>query len=451
MGRKKKSQPIKHFTEFIEGDEELRTLIFKATPAPQQIIFELFSQLEHLHYGFFSYFAAIPSTKFWDLLLLQLSAVASGTSKNRNFSENSNLISDVSEELNAFSVGKSKSINLVGCAHALWHAVTSYLAKEVPPNTHEIWVALWELNPSRTVWEWWLEARAREAKELWSVWGPKLMSDPYAEVVFEEWAEKELGLLLPRSHWYMTLRLLIETHEQAVALKHKISRPYLRLVYTLTKQIAASNQAWQFFDTFNYGCSGLMKAISKYAPSMSLSFPTFAEREIRYEIYYQLSNYNLVALPYQSWQKYRELEAFKRDFFKQRGRDVRSYQELAEAYDVPLAEVLEIYSQIALQNPHSLEKKLYAHDDTGHVPVSTLKDRVEDPQEKEMRRLAEEQEVLLLTLEKMPIRERKIFTLLNNLIDLAQDLNPDAFELDMFFGKKLAAVQGKGYHEPQSH
>jgi hypothetical protein len=49
-------------------------------------------------------------------------------------------------------------------------------------------------------------------------------------------------------------------------------------------------------------------------PACQLSFPTFAEREIRYEIYYQLSNYNLVALPYQSWQKYRELEAFKKTF-----------------------------------------------------------------------------------------------------------------------------------------
>lgn len=444
MGRNKKTQPIKHFTEFIDGDEELRALIFKASPAPQQIVFELFSQLEHLHYGFFSYFAAIPSTKFWDLLLLQLSAVASGTSKNRNFSENSNIMSEVAEEPSTYKVGKSKSTNLVGAAHALWHSITYYQANQIPPNTHEIWVALWELNPSRTVWEWWVEARAREAKELWATWGSKLMTDPYAEVVFEEWAEKELGLLLPRSHWYMTLKLLIETYDQAVAIKHKISRPYLRLVYTLTKQIAASNQAWQFFDTFNYGCSGLMKAIAKYAPSMALSFPTFAEREIRYEIYYQLSNYNLVALPYQSWQKYRELETLKRDFFKTRGREVRSHQELAEAYNIPIAEVLEIYSQIALQNPHSLEKKLYSSDEYGQV--TTLKDRVEDPQERELRRLFEEQEVLLLTLERMPLKERKIFTMLNNLVDLAQDLNPDPFELDKFFGKKLEAVDTSGYH-----
>ena len=431
MGRKKKTQPLKHFTEFIEGDEELRTLIFKASPAPQQIIFELFSQLEHLYYSFFSYFCALPSTRFWDLLLLQLSAVASGTSKNRNFSENSTLMEEVDEDESNYKVGKAKSGNLMGAAHALWFAVTEYGATGKVPKTHDVWRALWDLNPSRTVWEWWLEARAKEAKDLWSTWGSKLMTDPYAEVVFEEWAEKELGLLLPRSHWFQTLRLLIETYDEAVAIKHRISRPYLRLVYTVTKQIAASNQAWQFFDTFNYGCSGLMKAIAKYAPSMSLSFPTFAEREIRYEIYYQLSNYNLVALPYQSWQKYRELEAFKKEFHKQNGRDVRSLQELAEAFDIPIAEVLEIYSQIALQNPQSLEKRLYSNDDVGQV--TTLKDRVEDPQEKEIRRLGEEQEVLLQTLEKMPLKERKIFTMLYNLTDLVQDIRPDAEELNKFF------------------
>lgn len=443
MGRKKKSNPPKHFNEFIEGDEELRTLIFKASPAPQQIIFELFSHLEHLHYGFFSYFCAIPSTRFWDLLLLQISAVASGTSKNRNFSENYNLMEDVVEEDSQYKMEKSKSTNLIGAAHALWFALTEYQAKKEPPKTREIWRSLWDLNPSRTVWEWWFESKAREAKQLWRDWGPKLMTDPYAEVVFEEWAEKELGLLKPRSHWFMTLRLLIETYDQTVVIKDKIARPYLRLVYTLTKQIAASNQAWQFFDTFNYGCSGLMKAIAKYAPSMSLSFPTFAEREIRYEIYYQLSNYNLVALPYQSWQKYRELEALKKDFHRTRGRDVRSLQELAEAYNIPIAEVLEIYSQIALQNPHSLEKRLYTHDDVGQV--TTLKDRLEDPQDREMRRLGEEQEVLLLTLERMPLRERKVFALLNNLVDLVQDILPDEEELHKFFNHENN-IHDRFYH-----
>jgi hypothetical protein len=57
-----------------------------------------------------------------------------------------------------------------------------------------------------------------------------------------------------------------------------------------------------------------------------------------------------------TFQLYRELESLKRDFFKTRGREVVSHQELADAYNLPLADVLEIYSQIALQNPQSLEK-----------------------------------------------------------------------------------------------
>jgi DNA-directed RNA polymerase specialized sigma subunit len=112
---------------------------------------------------------------------------------------------------------------------------------------------------------------------------------------------------------------------------------------------------------------------------------------------------------------------------------VRSLQELAEAYDIPLAEVLEIYSQIALQNPHSLEKRLYSNDDVGQV--TTPKDRLEDPSARETRVQEEEKEVLRLTLERMPLK-RKLFALLNNLVDLAQDILPDQIELQNFSNMK---------------
>jgi hypothetical protein len=77
---------------------------------------------------------------------------------------------DVNEEESVYQVGKSKSTNLVGAAHALWYAVTEYQAKNQAPKTHEIWRSLWDLNPSRTVWEWWFKAKAREAQELWREW-----------------------------------------------------------------------------------------------------------------------------------------------------------------------------------------------------------------------------------------------------------------------------------------
>jgi hypothetical protein len=54
-----------------------------------------------------------------------------------------------------------------------------------------------------------------------------------------------------------------------------------------------------------------------------------------------------------------------------------------------------------------------------------------------MRRLFEEQEILLLTLERMSLKERKLFTMLNNLVDLAQDITPDPLEIEKFFGKNL--------------
>lgn len=431
MAKRKKKLNAKHFSGYIEGDDALRKQIFKNKPASQQVIFELFSCIDHAYYGFFQFLCSIPSTSFWDLLTSRISATASVADRNRNFCEDYSVLSHVMEEPSDYKISRNKILDLVGAAHGVWFTLADP-EYENKPDTYELWLALHTINPSRVVWEWWLDARYAELNRLISLYRYK-MDDPSVASKFEDWAQDAFGILKPKTHCWVLIKYLIETCEEIKYLKNKIASPYLRLVYTVTKGIAAYNQPDQFHDTYAMGCTGLMRAIAKYAPSMSLAFPTFAEREIRYEIYYQLGNYNIVALPHRTWQKYRKFEEMKNEYHRQYGKEL-TLQEFIEVFHLNKEEVYDIYSQISMQSPYSLDQALYPEEDGNTTVDVTLKDKIEDPQIKELRNLFEDQEVVALTLKRMALEKRKFFIFSHNLCELVHDeMPPDSKELTDFF------------------
>lgn len=421
---KKRPTPLKKFDAYIDGDGELRKGIFAESPASQQVVFELFSQLDQSYYTFFLYFFSVPSTGFWDVLLSQLSAIASGSARNRNFCEDYDLLRPVREVKTTYSTLKDKVTDLLGASHSLWYELADPNYEE-RPNTYDLWRAVYDLNPNRMVWEWWFESKSREAKTLWR----DVRADPVGSMPrLEKWAEG-IGLTDKNMALPVASRF-IATYEKATVLKHKIANPYLRLVYTITKSIAAYNQPGQFLDTFNIACTGLMRSIAKYAPSLSMAFSNFADREIRYEIYYQLSNYNLISLPHKSWQRYREFEDCRRRYYEENGKEP-SLEELIATYDLPRDEVYDVYRQVQMQNPHSLDQKVFSEEKSDSK--MTLKDRIEDPKCAEERDRTEKAQFLYLALLRMAHSERKVFMVSNSLVDIVQDIEPDQAELRRFF------------------
>jgi DNA-directed RNA polymerase specialized sigma subunit len=431
MARRKGN--LKKFNGFIEGDGALRKAIFREKSASQQTVFELFSHLDHTHYGFFLYFAAVPSTAFWDILLSRLSAVASGASRNRNFCEDYGLLGPVVEQPSRYPRNRDKTLNLVGASHALWWELADPRYDE-QPNAHGIWMALMDLNPSRTVWEWWFEQRAVEAERLWAEHRDEL-HEPWAEAAFEDWATEHLGLKAPRRHWYGVTRQLIDSYREATRLKHRITLPYLRGAYTIAKSIAAYNQPGLFLDTVNVASAGLMRSIAKYAPSMARAFGNFCDREIRYEVYYQIcATYNMIILPNNVWRRHKEFDRYRRDFVELYGRDP-TMPELAAHFEMPVAEIHDILQLVASQIPQSIDQKVFPDDDSNY-PV-TLKDRLEDPQEVEARESSEDREQLLQAMQQMAQRERKLFAFSHGLFDLLQDLEPARAEVQEFFMNRV--------------
>ena len=420
MGKK----VLKKFQEYIEGDGDLRKAIFAEAPASQQVIFELFSQLDQVYYTFFLYFFSVPSTGFWDILLSQLSAIASGSARNRNFCEDYDLLRPVKEVKTTFSTLKDKVPDLLGACHALWYELADPLYEE-KPNTYDLWLAVYDINPNRMVWEWWFESKAREIK---TIWGEVRNNLEAGMPRIEQWG-KSIGLLDPQMYLPVAHRF-ITTYDASTALKHKIANPYLRLVYTITKSIAAYNQPGQFLDTFNIACTGLMRSIAKYAPSLSMAFSNFADREIRYEIYYQLGNYNLIALPHKTWQRYREFEELRKNYYDEYGKDP-NLEDLIRINSLCKEEVREIYRQVSMQNPHSLDQKVF--NDEKSESKTTIKDRIEDPKCIEERETSEKNQFLHLALLRMSHRERKVFMVSNSLADIIQDIEPDPAELRSFF------------------
>jgi len=420
----KKRGSLKKFDAYIEGDGELRKDIFAEKPASQQVIFELFAQLDHTYYSFFLYFCSIPSKSFWDMLLSQLSAIASGSARNRNFCEDYELLRPVQEVKTCYSTLRNKVIDLLGTSHAIWFELADP-HYEQKPNTYDLWMALYDLNPNRMVWEWWFESRARELKTI----KKENINQSDRMVKYIEWG-KSLELKDPENHSYQLANIFLDTYEKATKIKHKIANPYLRLVYTITKSIAAYNQPGQFLDTFNIACAGLMRSIAKYAPSLSMAFSNFADREIRYEIYYQLGNYNLISLPHKSWQRYREFEGLRKAYYETYQKDP-TLEDLISTYSLPREEVYDVYRQVAMQNPHSLDQKVFNEDKSDNRTL--LKDRIEDSKCVEERELGEKQQVLYLALLRMSLKERKAFVIANSLIDIVQDIAPEKAELEKFF------------------
>ena len=436
----KKQKKCKQLHFYIHGDDELRKGIFNDTPLTQQAVFELFSLLDEAHYMFFLFYAAIPSSKgLWELFMMHLSAVTSGTSKNRNYCEDYSLLSPVSGASSCGTI-KDKYIGLTGAAHGMWFELANPQYNETP-NARDLWVALMDTGPSRQVWEWWFEAKCKELKVLWDKYMviPRQENMIEAESEFEKWMEVNLGLLKPRNHWYAVAKMMLDTYKKSSDIKHKISKAYRRLAYTVAKSKAARNQPNQFFDTYNIANGGMMRAISKYAPSLAMSFPKFAKEEIRYEIFYQLGNYNVINLPNEMWQLYRKFEILKHEYVVKYSKQP-SARDLALEYSLDYSTVFEVYFLVGLQNPCSLDTKIYPEDESSR-PV-TLKEKIEDHEDKESKRIAENSELILLSLQRMPLQKRRIFGLIYNLCDLLQDIEPDQTELhSFFFSKQIRAAQ----------
>lgn len=113
-------------------------------------------------------------------------------------------------------------------------------------------------------------------------------------------------------------RLVILAQKGDVDAKNRLINSNLRLVFKITKDTCRNSD--EFLDSFQNGCSGLIRAIEKYNPSMNCKFSTYAVFWIRSFIsrgFVELKNG--IVLSYQGNALLKRINAIKSEFFNDNG------------------------------------------------------------------------------------------------------------------------------------
>lgn len=135
-------------------------------------------------------------------------------------------------------------------------------------------------------------------------------------------------------------------------LKTEIINPYLRIVYSISKNLSKNND--QLLDNFQNGTLGLLKAISCYSVKRESTFSAAAKWWIRQMILLTIKeDANFVKLPISTWQAYTILEK-ARVKLEAQGKDTE--ENLAALTKMPLAKVRNIYESVKVSQVYSLNR-----------------------------------------------------------------------------------------------
>lgn len=162
-------------------------------------------------------------------------------------------------------------------------------------------------------------------------------------------------------------------------------------------------------DLISYGIFGLIDAINKFEPGRSIKFETYAISRIRGSIIDELRSLDWVPRSIRS--KARRVEKIMGELENRFGRQP-SDQEVADAMEVSVDELHEIYKQISHVSLGGLDELILGGDeDSGGLSLlETLEDETaQDPQaafESE-----EMKTILSRVIDRLPERERRVVTL----------------------------------------
>lgn len=162
-------------------------------------------------------------------------------------------------------------------------------------------------------------------------------------------------------------------------------------------------------DLISYGIFGLIDAINKFEPGRAIKFETYAISRIRGSIIDELRSLDWVPRSVRS--KARRVEKVMADLENRLQRQPTD-QEVAEAMEISVHELQEIYKQISNVSLGGLDELILGGDeDSGKLPlIETLED--ETAQDPEAAFETEEMKSILgKVIDRLPERERRVVTL----------------------------------------
>lgn len=221
----------------------------------------------------------------------------------------------------------------------------------------------------------------------------------------------ETSLLTPAEEQDLARLIQDKGDEDA---RQRMMRANLRLVVSIAKKYAPSNDPDMLMDLIQEGNIGLMRAVDRFKPDRDTRFSTYGVYWIKQAILRYLKGRRMVRLPENVVDKVMEMQRTRQRLYQLLGREPVN-GEVAQEMELPVTEVHrleEVSSEIV-----SLDRMVRGGDDAEETQLKDLLEDMDSPQPDQVARAEIVRNVVRKAVETLPARERKVLELRFGLID----------------------------------
>lgn len=216
------------------------------------------------------------------------------------------------------------------------------------------------------------------------------------------------------------------TGDQEQALAHRIQefgdeaarqqmlRANLRLVVSIAKRYAPSNDPEMLMDLIQEGNVGLMRAVDRFQPERQTRFSTYGVYWIKQAILRALKSRRIVRLPENVVDRVLEMQRTRQQLYQLLGR-VPASEEIAKEMKLSIEQVRRL--EEAATDVISLDRSVRGGDDNEATQLKELLEDLEAPQPDAIARTQLIRNEIRSAVATLPSRERKILELRFGLAD----------------------------------
>lgn len=218
--------------------------------------------------------------------------------------------------------------------------------------------------------------------------------------------------LLTAEEEQLLARRIQRYHDEAA--RQQMMRANLRLVVSIAKKYAPSNDSDMLLDLIQEGNLGLMRAVIRFKPERHTRFSTYGVYWIKQAILRALKSRRIVRLPENVVDKVLEMQRVRQRLYQIIGREP-VVTEIALEMNLTLSEVLRL--EEASTEVVSLDRTIRGSDDDDETHLQEMLEDLEAPQPEQVARSEIVREAIRSEVLTLPARERKILELRFGLIN----------------------------------
>lgn len=196
--------------------------------------------------------------------------------------------------------------------------------------------------------------------------------------------------------------------------RHLLMTANLRLVVSIAKKYAPSNDPDLLMDLIQEGNVGLMKAVDRFMPGRDTRFSTYGVYWIKQAILRALKSRRVVRLPENVVDRVLEMQRVRQRLYQWLGREP-AVEEVAEEMNLPEQEIRrleEVSGEVV-----SLDQIVRGGDDSEETQLKELLEDIDAPQPDKEARTEMVREVIAKAVGTLPSRERRIIEMRFGLVD----------------------------------